>query len=271
MAKVASDHEIQIKSITYGGQIGAAFKPIDMLSVAAAIRFTYGTQSMELKSSYLSALGDSKVKYEASAFAVAPVLGVHLRPMEILDFSLQWQGCSYMNYKIKDVSGNVTLASQLGIEEDKKFRTDIPMALNVGAGMRVIEPLYVNVGFTYYFNSEANTKMNSALGESDYDDSFEITAGADFTINEKWGVGAGLVYGNQGQSKDANSVFSPVLDSLTIGCGVEFKPIKPLTLTLSGMYSFYFDEDYELSAGGPETTLSKKLGIIGIGATYKFF
>lgn len=267
----ALDHELKIKSITYGGQIGAAFKPIDMLSVAAAVRFTYGTQSMKLKAASLAALGSNKVEYEASAFAVAPVLGVHLRPIEILDVSLQWQGCSYMNYNIDKVKGNTAIAEGLGVKEDKKFRTDIPMALNLGVGVRVLEPLYLNAGFTYYMNNAANTKMNNALGKSDYDDSFEISVGADYTINKQWGVGAGVCYGNQGQAKDANSVFSPVLDSVTVGCGVEYKPIDPLTITLAGMYSFYFDEDYELSAGGPEATLSKKLGIISLGATYKFF
>lgn len=272
---IANDHELKIKSITYGGQVGAAFKPIDILSVAAAIRFTYGTQSMKLKSSYLGMIpqaiggnGSDKIKYEASAFGVAPVVGVHLRPIDILDFSVQWQGCSYMKYNVDDVSGNIGMAKQLGVEEDKKFHTDIPMAFNFGAGMRVIDPLYVNVGFTYYCNQAAT--MDSVLAKADYDDSFEISAGADYTINDQWGASFGLCYGNQGQADDVNSVFSPVLDSLTIGCGVEYKPIQPLTITLAGMYSFYFDEDYKI-ADGVETTLSKKLGIITIGATYKFF
>ena len=50
-AGAAPDHSLKINSITYGGQLGGSYKFLDgMVSVGAAFRMVYGTQSMELTS-----------------------------------------------------------------------------------------------------------------------------------------------------------------------------------------------------------------------------
>ena len=137
------------------------------------------------------------------------------------------------------------------------------MLFRSGVGYRVIDPLYLSASFNYYFNKQA--EQNSALGETDYDDSFEISVGADYRFNEKVSASLGLSYGNQGQNDESNSPLSPVLDSFTVGAGVEYSPTEALTLTGAGMYVEYFEEEYN------SMDLNKDTMLFSLGVTYKFF
>lgn len=266
----ANHHKLTVNSITYGWQIGASFRPIDMLSISGALRVVYGTQSMNLKAAGFKQLGNGgdHISYNAYGVALSPVVGVQVRPLDCLDIAVQYQCESFLNYEVSDVGGNKDAGAMFGIKKKGHFRSDIPHALNIGVGYRPIEPLSLSVGFNYYFNEEA--AQNSILGKTDYDDSWELSTGADYRIIKQVSVSLGLAYSYQGATKESNSTFNPVLNSLTIGTGVEYTPIKELTITLSGMYVKYFDKDYYIS-GTYKSTLKKDLGAICIGLTYKAF
>ena len=162
-------------------------------------------------------------------------------------------------YEVKNVKGNI--GAGLGIADGETFHTDLPAVLNMGAGYQVLKPLYVSASFNYYFNSFA--QLNSVLGKSDYSDSWELAAGADYDINDKVTASLGLSYGNQGTKDTVNNAFSPILDSLAIGTGVEYRPIENLTLTLGLLYIKYFKQDYSI------IELNKQLFMTSIGATYR--
>lgn len=262
---VATNHVVDITSMTYGGQIGVGYAINDLVSLSAAFRTVYGDQSMELSfknDTIASAVNNGyKVSYDASAWGFGGVFGVHVKPIENLDLSLQYQSLTKIEYEFENVKGN--MAANLGMVNGKKFNTDLPAVLNFGVGYRVIDPLYLSASFNYYFNKQA--EQNSALGETDYDDSFEISVGADYRFNEKVSASLGLSYGNQGQNDESNSPFSPVLDSFTVGAGVEYSPTEALTLTGAGMYVEYFEEEYAT------LDLNKDTMLFSLGVTYKFF
>lgn len=264
-ADVATNHVVDITSMTYGGQIGVGYAINDLVSLSAAFRTVYGDQSMELSfknDTIASAVNNGyKVSYDASAWGFGGVFGVHVKPIENLDLALQYQSLTKIEYEFENVKGN--MADNLGMVNGKKFNTDLPAVLNFGVGYRVIDPLYLSASFNYYFNKQA--EQNSALGETDYDDSFEISVGADYRFNEKVSASLGLSYGNQGQNDESNSPFSPVLDSFTVGAGVEYSPTEALTLTGAGMYVEYFEEEYAT------LDLNKDTMLFSLGVTYKFF
>lgn len=263
---VAYNHVVDITSMTYGGQIGVGYAINDLVSLSAAFRTVYGDQSMELsfKNATIASAdvnNGNKVSYDASAWGFGGVFGVHVKPIENLDLSLQYQSLTKIEYEFENVKGK--MAANLGMVNGKKFNTDLPAVLNFGVGYRVIDPLYLSASFNYYFNKQA--EQNSALGETDYDDSFEISVGADYRFNEKVSASLGLSYGNQGQNDESNSPFSPVLDSFTVGAGVEYSPTEALTLTGAGMYVEYFEEEYAT------LDLNKDTMLFSLGVTYKFF
>jgi len=262
-AGAAPDHSLKVNSITYGGQLGGAYKFLDgMVSVGAAFRMVYGTQSMELTSSnaiFKQVNGGDTISYDAKATGFGAVFGAHARPIDKLDLSLQYSTINKIKYKVDNVDGN--LADGMGIEDGKKFNTDLPACLGFGAAYNVIDPLLLSFSCNYYFNKQAT--MDSILGETDYDNSIEFALGADYKINDMVGASLGFSYSKQGTNDESNSCFSPVLNSFTLGGGVEVTPIENLTLTAAGMWVNYFDEDYD------PFKLSKDLFMASIGVTYR--
>lgn len=271
----ASNHSLTINSITYGEQIGVAYNLFDIVSLSAAIRFLQGDQKLTLESSAFSTLlnGGTEVGCKSFAFGVSPVFGAHVRLFEKLDIAAQLQVKTIMKYSVNEVTGKKVAAEigDSGITEDTTFHSDLPTALNLGVGYRVIEPLYISTSFNYYFNKSAD--CDTVIGTNSYDDSFEIAAGADYTINDFVLVSAGLAYGKQGTTSTANNVFNPILDSFQIGFGAEIKPIKILTITAGGTWVKYFDTSYTVSNDGVnyDIDLSKKLFMFSVGATLKLF
>lgn len=269
---MAQKHSLDVTSLTLGGQIGAAYLVTDWLSLSAAYRYTYGTQEMVLKcndptGTFNSINGGNKISYDAKGFGQSCVFGLHIKPPVIpgLDFSVQYQTLSRIEYNVSNVKGDI--AKYYGITNDTNFRTDLPAVLNLGLGYKIFEPLYISTSFNYYFNDFAS--QDNILGETDYDNSWEIAFGADYKICRFLGASAGIAYSNQGITDTSNSTFNPVLDSLTVGGGVEVTAVKNLTITTSAVYVKYFDADYYLS--GNKTELSKNLWMLSLGVTYKPF
>ena len=258
----ARNHSVELSSMTYGEQVGFTYCLKNFISFSGALRLLQATQSMELKSDDATFVGvnqGNKISYDASAFGVGGVFGINVRPFPALTLSTQFQLHSDMKYEVKNAKG--MLSSNLGIVDGETFHTDLPAALNMGAGYQVLKPLYVSASFNYYFNSFA--QLNSVLDTSDYSDSWELAAGADYDINDKVTASLGLSYGNRGIKKTVNNTFNSVLDSLVIGTGVEYRPIDNLTLTLGLMYIQYFKQDYSI------IELNKQLFMTSIGATYR--
>ena len=260
LAGAAKNHTLKVDSITYGGEVGGAYKFLDgMVSVGAAFRMVYGTQSMELTSDdafFKNANGGDAIGYDAKATGFGGVFGVHARPIDKLDLSVQYSTINKIKYKIDNVEGN-----RAPFADGDKFNTDLPACLGFGASYSVIDPLLVSFSCNYYFNKQAT--MDSVLGETDYDNSIEFALGADYRISEMVSASLGFSYSKQGTNDDSNSIFAPVLDSFTIGGGVEVTPIENLTLTAAGMWVNYFDEDYG------NLTLSKDLIMASLGVTYR--
>ena len=264
----ARNHSVELSSMTYGEQVGFTYCLKNFISFSGALRLLQATQSMELKSDDATFVGvnqGNKISYDASAFGVGGVFGINVRPFPALTLSTQFQLHSDMKYEVKNAKG--MLSSNLGIVDGETFHTDLPAALNMGAGYQVLKPLYVSASFNYYFNSFA--QLNSVLGKSDYSDSWELAAGADYDINDKVTASLGLSYGNRGIKKTVNNTFNLVLDSLVIGTGVEYRPIDNLTLTLGLMYIQYFKQDYYIGGGAVETKLNKQVFMTSIGAAYR--
>ncbi len=267
LLKAAMDHSLTVTSITYGWQAGGAFAVTDWLSIGAAFRLTYGTQKLELTSSHFTLVGNggNEISYNASAVGFSGVFGIHAKPIDGLDLAGQFAWRSKMNYELSDKKGNLINQFITGNE----FRTDLAPVLNLGVGYRIIDPLYVSTSFNYYFNNLA--EMNSVLGKTDYNNSFEIALGTDYDIAKAVTASLGVAYGHQGITDTSNSVFNPVLDSFQVGAGVEVRPIELLTITGGATWVNYFSHDYYISGAGKsiKTELSKPLLVMfSIGATF---
>lgn len=271
---MAQNHSLDVTSITYGIQLGASYQVFDWLSLAAAYRYTIGTQDMTLKcddATFKLINGGNKISYDAVGYGQSCVFGIHAKVPQVegLNVALQYQTLSRIDYDVDNVKGNV--AQYYDITDSKKFRTDLPAVLNFGIGYSIIDDLYVSTSFNYYFNDFA--QQNSILSETDYDNSWEVAFGVDYKFCKYVGASAGISYGKQGITDTSNSTFNPVLNNFVVGGGFEIYPVENLTITLSCLYANYFDADYYLGGSkndSTKTVLSKDVTNCGIGVTYHF-
>ena len=270
LAGAAKSHSLEVYSVTYGETLGAAYQINDIFSVSAAVRLLENTQNLSLTSSSLKTInGGSEIGYDAFGFGAGGIFGVHAKPVAGLDVAVQYKTITKMDVEFKSMTGSLASTLLNNAEEGDTFYNDMPAELNVGVGYRVIEPLYINTSFNYYFNKQAS--ISNALDSTTkikYNDSWEIGGGADYKINEKILASLGAMYSHQGTKTTVNNLFAPVLDCVNVGLGVEVKPVENLAITAGGVYAKYFEEDYEMS--GADFKLNKEVFLFSIGATYRF-
>ncbi len=256
-------HELEVTSVTYGETVGLAYNWNDTLSVAAGIRFLEATQSMTLTINGLNG-----ASYDAFGWGVGGIFGVHYKPIGKLDLSLQYKTITKMRMKFTDVEG-AALSSMLGIQEGDKFDNDLPSEINTGIGYQLLDNLYLSTSFNYYFNSHAD--VSSAFSpdkDIDWNDSWEISCGADWQLSPKVLLSAGTLYSKQGSKDDVNNVLSPVLDSFSFAAGVEYQVMDQLAVTYGAMYTLYKETDY--TASGMTFELDKTVFQMALSATYAF-
>ncbi|WP_147634101.1 OmpP1/FadL family transporter [Treponema pectinovorum] len=265
-ASIANAHDLKVYSVTYGENIGASYKLNDMFAFSAAVRLLQANQRMSLSSSaaaWSTVNGSSgETGYKASGFGIGGVFGVHAKPIEGLDVALQYKTITKMKVKINSTDGN--LITGLGITEGKKFDSDMPAEINAGVGYLISNPLYINTSFNYYFNKQANIGSALSTTNSDYNNTWEWGGGVDYTITKTVLASTGVMYSKQGHNDKANNPFSPVLNCVNVGLGVEVTPIDDLKITVGGMYAKYFEEEYS------SLKLNKSVFMFSLGATYRF-
>lgn len=267
----ASNHSLEAYSVTMGEMLGLSYNVTENISLSAAGRFLHSDSDMKLKfsSQVLSqANGGNTVEYDASGYGFGGIFGVNAKDLVPgLILSLQYQTITKMDIEFDSVTGK--LAGGFGIKKGEKYKNDLPAVLTAGAGYNLLGCLDLSLTFNYYFNKQAT--MENPLGGSKlkYDDSWEVGLGCDWQINDKIGVSAGTMYSKQGFKSDVNSAFSPVLDSVVVGCGAEYKVAKQVMLTAAYLHCFYFDEEYKVS--GQTLDLGKNIDMLSVGLTVKPF
>ncbi len=272
------EHSFEAFSATFGETIGGSYAFKDMVSVSAAVRFLQGkaTRKTTLDETPTGAVsvmtGGSKTLADAEAEATGFcfIFGVHAKPVEKLDLSVQYQTMAKMEYEYTKADGE--MADDFNMVKGEKYDQDLPAMFAFGVGYQILPELYASAGFNYYFNKQADLKNMSNEDSDDYaeyDDSWEVSLGAEYQINKMIAVSAGGFYSKQGYKDGANSPENPLLDSLSIGAGVGLNFVKNLTIDVGILKPIYFDADYEATAGDLE--LSKNVTTLAIGASYKIF
>ena len=259
-------HSFDSSAVVYGEVAGGAYSINDYVSVSAAVKFAQGKRTLNFELDSDPGIGTTLMEDSIStANGIGAVFGLHFNSSEKLDISLQYQTRVKMEYEYTNVDGYSIYLTAAEVAEGNRYNQDIPAVLGSGAGYQLDEDLYISLSFNYYFNKNAALD----LGNGEYDDSWEIGAGAEFTFSDTAVLSGGLLYSRQGQKDEVNSPEAPVLDSLTVASGVGLTFIDDLTIDIGIFKPFYFERDFDSGAG--IIKLNKELFLIGVGATYKLF
>ena len=263
-------HSLDATAIMMGEVIGGSYAVNEYVSLSAAARFVQGkiTQKITLDSD--PGIGTTDLAdTEATAKGIGGIFGIHVNATDKLDLALQYQSIVKLEYEYDSVDGFGAFLTGMQVAEGDKYDKDIPAVLSAGIGYQLLDNLYTSLSFNYYFNESASFETGVQDGETEYTNSWEIGAGADYALSDMITLSGGLLYSKQGFDDDENSAEVPILDSITIGVGSELTFIEDLKIDIGILKPIYFESDYETGFG--DVTLSKKLLMIGIGATYKLF
>ncbi len=262
-------HSLDISAIIFGEVLGASYAINDYISLSAAARLIQGKITQKITLDNDLGFGTNLADTEATASGFGGIFGIHVNPTEELDIALQYQTKVSLEYEYDKADGYSVFLGLMKISEGTKYDKDIPAVLGAGVGYQLMDSLYTSLSFNYYFNKDAAFGTGLKEAENKYDNSWEIGAGAEYSLNEMIALSGGVLYSKQGFKDDENSAEVPILDSITIGAGAGLTFIEDLKIDIGLFKPIYFDADYETALG--DITLSKKLFLVGIGVTYKVF
>lgn len=257
------DTYMQGRQYYFGGQLGVGYKITDGLNVSVGGRLIYadcnyygyvrnigvdvqtpgGIINMPASDFFKSqnlphfaeVAGDRELNCDQTGWGFAPVIGV--------DYKFgSWNLAAKYEFKtrlrLKNRSGVNT--SGLGEYDDgKKIPGDMPALLALGAQYELTKDFRANVGFHYYFDKQAS--QYESKEEHLKSGGWEVLAGMEYNVNDRWTVSAGWQSTNYGLGENSRFItdMSFVTNSNSIGLGAAFQLKPRVRLNVAYFKTFY--------------------------------
>lgn len=226
-------------------QLGAAYKINENLSVYGGVRANYTNASYEgtITTSFkdgvtiLAAAPKLAVDMTQSGLAFAPILGIDYK---VGNFNF---AAKYEFRAVTTVENDTEEApAQLPTFADGvTFRSDAPALLSLAGSWQVCPRLQVMAGWNYYFDKDA--KVESLLGGDNNknldDNTYELLAGVEFKLTDKWLLSAGIQYSNFGITDNYTSDLSFINDSFMTGVGAKYSINEQWDINFGACYANY--------------------------------
>jgi long-chain fatty acid transport protein len=239
-AQVAQIQQILGAAGLTPAQIGAqTIASAQGVLTAAAPVFTTKANSM---SSNAASTKDVEVDAVQKGSGYTPILGANLTLAEKLTIAIKYE------FLTKIELTNETKVDGSGLFTDgDKTRNDMPAMLSIGASYPLTDKFKASLSYNYYFDKTANYgKKNAArefVANKDVIDKnyFELSAGLEYNITDKFLVSAGYLLAKTGVSEAYQSDLSYSLTSNTVGFGGQYNITKGIAVNLAALNTFYSD------------------------------
>lgn len=270
-------------------QLGAAYKINENLSVYGGVRANYTNASYEgtITTSFKDGVtiggypiaATPAAPYEQAILAAAPKLAV-----DMTQSGLAFAPILGIDYKV----GNFNFAAKYEfravttVENDTEeapaelptfadgvtFRSDAPALLSLAGSWQVCPRLQVMAGWNYYFDKDA--KVESLLGGDNNknldDNTYELLAGVEFKLTDKWLISAGIQYSNFGITDNYTSDLSFINDSFMTGVGAKYSINEQWDINFGACYANYA-HDVNRRMG---SDYMRKTYNVAVGVDFKF-
>ncbi len=294
---------VEASSVYYGFGGGLSYALLDdKVSASAGLRYTMARRSGKIEGTFEfnhAVLGDWTLDvvddYEYTAAGFTPIFGLDVRPIDKLTLGVRYEMETDLTfkYKVNEVSASVSNAafagaataieSQLPDYDGQKVQHNLPQILSIGADYQATEKLAVSAAATFYFmgsvdyeTPDTNSSTDDSIDVSDYfGTGYELSVGGRYLVLDNLLVGGTFMYTSQG-AKDKlleetsyllTTSANPVLNSYTVGLGVQYGIIKNLDLLASAGWIQYITED--VTNGALDIKYEKRVINFCIGAKYK--
>lgn len=278
--KPSRDANTYLRSVYYGGTIGAAWSPLQWLSVSAGARLTYARTDIEVDAdTSLPPANSSKlVDHMEEATGMTGVLGADFFPLPGLTLALRFEGLTPLEWEVQRSTLNIdrvildtalraryigTLRQQLR-PQGATFQRDLPANLGLGVGYAVIPALRVDLSYNYYMNTLADWDGK----ENDHDDGWEAALGLEYSLPMGLKLSAGGMYTVTGANSSNYFVESPALDSYTLGTGAKYTLRNRLSFIAGFAANLTFEDDANIPGLG-RADLEKNVMVYALGVEYR--
>lgn len=267
------------KQYYFGGQLNGSYKVTDNLNLALGLRAVYATsnyygyvrnmkvvtptgaqlpvteamaptvqqlaaavpQLAPVMENIAGVAGDVNLNCDQKGWGFTPIIGVDWRINDHWNVAAKYEFKTRM--RLENESGESKSASVLAqldeYEDGKKVAADLPAILYLGAQYSPIEKVRINAGAHLYFDKQA-TQYDHREKLLD-GQTWELTAGAEYDINDLVTVSAGWQSTNYGLGDNSRYIsdMSFVCNSNSIGLGARFHVSKKVALDISYFKTLY--------------------------------
>jgi len=298
-------------SIFYGGQLRVSYEINEVLSVFGGARYVMADNSYEgylrnievntpagwmKPGSYLRnviapmqtgaaqiitlatadvldvATADVEVDAVQKGSAIAPILGLSIRPTELFNIGIKYEFLTKLELE------NETVVDGTGMFPDgAKTRSDMPALLSVGAAYQATPQLNVAGGIHYYFDKTADygkrINGNPASNKDVIENNFiELAFGLEYGLTDALLVSAGYLRTQTGVKEQYHNDLSHSLSTNNFGLGGRYAVNDMIAVNLGFLMSFY-DEDsrtYGMEGITITETYNRDNMVFAIGVDFKF-
>ena len=274
------DQSLTGEQYLFGLQLGGTYKITDNVAVFGGVRGVYSSNVYEgaiknimLKSTQTGgqfvpasmvnpALSDMLLDCSQSTIGFTPIIGVDWN-LGKLNLGAKYEFRTKVEYENDSKNSANVDAAFANFADGAKVRNDIPAILSLGAQYHLLPSLRLSAGYVHYFDTDAE---GSATEVSD--NTWEASFGAEYDINSKWLVSAGVRHTNYGFADEEMSDLNFNLDNFALCVGGAYKVNEKVTVNAGYMHSFYGDHD--VKGAGLSTLYERKNDTWGVGVDIKF-
>lgn len=256
------DMDVTAKQYIIAGQLNLGYRINDNLSVAAGLRANYVYFATDAYIGNISLSGLENFPQLAPVMAQAGALFAD-RVVDVKQTDLAWTPVLGIDWKVGDFNfaARYEFNTSVRLKNDTKagkdgslpqyadgkddIANDIPGILSVGAAYSILPSLRANLGFNLYFDKNAKY-YNSLTGKNDRADaiahnSFEILAGAEYDLDERFTISAGgqLTRFRFGNDLAFISDQSFNISSYSLGIGLLYKLNETVGLEAAIFKTYY--------------------------------
>ena len=266
-----TSHFVEAESMGIAFTLGGAYQITDMISASLGVR--YIDASAEMAGGAVNGPLTSNIEFEAEADGWGGIIGLDITPNDKMNIGIKYATKTDLEYEY-EVKEGAPILGAIGILDGDMKNDDLPAELALGYSYQVTPEFRGEVGFNYYFNTDADlggTTLRDGL-EDRIDDSWEVGIGGEYAISEALKFSLGYLYTSIGVDPEDSSKFLPDLDAHTLGAGVQWMAMPQLAVNFAFGNVFYDGDGYtDTSLGMPiEVEFEKNIPFVAAGIQYSF-
>ena len=255
----ASEHftDLAATLFTYSGVMEQMGNPAAELLANAggqAQQLSVGTQDIELNC-------------DQTGWGVAPIIGVDYKTGNF-NFAAKYEFKTRM--RLKNESANSESAKGIAMldkfADGKKVDEDSPALLTVGAQYSILPSLRIMAGWHHYFDVDTEQYTKNMLGDSN-----EYLFGAEYDINKRLQVSAGMQLTDYAMKDDGINDISFNVSSYSVGLGVGYNVTDKIKVNAAYFQTFYDDYTKTVTTDAATTVnkFTRTNRVIGLGVDLK--